>query len=242
MAQWTKLLKTLGFTDSESKIYLISLEMGPSSVQDIAKQADVSRVTTYAVIESLTKHGLMSSVQKGKKTYYTAEAPERLVAYVQTRMKNMESTLKEVESAISDLKLMQGGEKPVVKLFEGPEALKAIHDDILLSKPQQLEEFGNLDEINGLYGGSDLDSFKERLARLNPKIRGFMLTAGETKLHGKATNITKLSKEKFNFDGDVLVYANKVALSTFKGRQISVLIESKILADTMRAMFDALKP
>ena len=69
-----------------------------------------------------------------------------------------------------------------------------------------------------------------------------MLTAGETKLHGKATNITKLSKEKFNFDGDVLVYANKVALSTFKGRQISVLIESKILADTMRAMFDGLKP
>ncbi|HEX9113717.1 MAG TPA: helix-turn-helix domain-containing protein, partial [Nitrospirota bacterium] len=64
MLQWNTLLRSLGFTDSESKIYLISLEMGPSSVQDIAKKADVSRVTTYAVIESLAKHGLMSTLEK----------------------------------------------------------------------------------------------------------------------------------------------------------------------------------
>lgn len=242
MAQWTKLLKTLGFTDSESKIYLISLEMGPSSVQDIAKQADVSRVTTYAVIESLTKHGLMSSVQKGKKTYYTAESPERLVSYVQTRMKNMEATLKEVETAINDLKLMQGGEKPVVKLFEGPEALKAIHDDVILTKPTSVDEFYNADEITSLYETAELNNFKEKLAKLNPKTRGFILTNQDPKSFGKNVSITKLSKDKFNFDGDVLVYGNKIALSTFKGRHISVLIESKVLADTMRAMFDAIKP
>lgn len=241
MAQWTKLLKTLGFTDSESKIYLISLEMGASSVQDIAKQADVSRVTTYAVIESLTKHGLMSSVQKGKKTYYTAESPERLVSYVQNRMKNMEATLKEVEVAINDLKLMQGGEKPIVKLFEGPEALKAIHDDVILSKPTTVDEFYNADEIMSLYDADELNTFKEKLAKLNPKIRGFILTNQDPKGFGKNVSITKLSKDKHNFDGDVLVYGNKIALSTFKGRHISVLIESKVLADTMRAMFDTMK-
>ncbi|MCC7357030.1 hypothetical protein IT408_00800 [Candidatus Uhrbacteria bacterium] len=242
MKKWTTLLKSLGFTDSESKIYLITSEMGPSSVQEIAKRADVSRVTTYAVIESLTGHGLMSSVQKGKKTYFTAEAPERLVAYMQMRMRNMESTLKEVASAVDELKLMRGGEKPVVKLFEGPEALKAIHDDVLLSKPKQVYEFGNLDEINTLYEGTDLDTFKQQLARMSPEIRGFMLTRGELKSHGKNVVNVKLSKEKYSFDGDVLVYGTKVALSTFKGRQISVLIDSHILADTMRAMFDSIKP
>ena len=46
MTQWNNLLKTLGFTESEAKIYLISLEMGPASVQDLARKAKVSRVTT----------------------------------------------------------------------------------------------------------------------------------------------------------------------------------------------------
>ena len=100
MMQWNTLLKSLGFTDSEARIYLLSLETGPSSVQDLAKKAKVSRVTTYAVIESLKKHGLMSSVEKGKKTLYTAENPERLVSYVQSRMQVMQNTLREVESAI----------------------------------------------------------------------------------------------------------------------------------------------
>ncbi len=241
MAQWTKLLKTLGFTDSESKIYLISLEMGPSSVQDIAKKTEVSRVTTYAVIESLTKHGLMSSVQKGKKTYYTAETPERLVSYVQNRIKNMDATLKEVEHAINDLKLMQGGERPVVKMFEGHEALKAIYDDVFRSKPEQMDEFGNRDELNVLYADADLNASKEKLRTFIPKMRGFYLSSQEPKNTNRNASIAWLPKNRFNFDGDVIVYGNKVALSTFKGKQISVLIESRPLADTMRAMFDAIK-
>src|SRR5438552_3905136 len=70
MVHWEKLLRSLGFTESEAKIYLLSLEMGATPVQDLAKKAKVSRVTTYTVIESLMADGLMSTVQKGKKNLY----------------------------------------------------------------------------------------------------------------------------------------------------------------------------
>ena len=82
MAQWEKLLRSLGFNESEAKLYLVSLEMGPSPVQDIAKKAKVSRVTAYAAIEKLNEFGLMSTAQRNKKHLYAAESPERLVSFV----------------------------------------------------------------------------------------------------------------------------------------------------------------
>lgn len=240
MAQWEKLLNTLGFTDSEAKIYLTSLEMGPASVQDIAKRGRVSRVTTYAVIESLAARSLMSSVDKGKKKLFVAESPERLVSFVHGRVKEMEATLHEIQESLHDLKLLQRGEKPVVKLFEGPEALKAIQDDVVQTRPKQIEEFGNSDEIRKLYPRESRADYYKEITRFKPKIRVIYRTSETPGTRQREYPIEEviLPESKFQFFGDVLVYSNKVAFSTFRGKQISVLIESIELADTMRAFFD----
>ena len=71
-------LNYLGLNEKEAKVYLAALELGKSSVQNIAKKADVNRATTYVVIEALIKRGLMSSANENKKQYFIAEAPEKL--------------------------------------------------------------------------------------------------------------------------------------------------------------------
>jgi len=241
MAQWDKLLKSLGFTESEAKIYLKSLEIGAASVQDLAKKSRVSRVTTYAVIETLTVQGLMSSVEKGKKKLYVAESPDRLVSVVHSKVKTMEATLKEIQASLHDLKMIQRGEKPVVKLFEGPEALKAIQDDVLQTRPKHMDEFGNLDEIRRLYKPEDREVFFHEVKKFLPKTRAIFLSQEVKPIsRGSHEEIALLPVDKFNFSGDVFVYGNKVALSTFRGKQISVLIESEELVKTFRAMFEYL--
>ncbi|MDZ4385041.1 MAG: helix-turn-helix domain-containing protein, partial [Candidatus Moranbacteria bacterium] len=71
-------LQEIGLNEKEARVYLSALELGQSTVQDIAKKALVNRATTYFVIESLMKSGLMSSFQKGKKQYFVAADPDRL--------------------------------------------------------------------------------------------------------------------------------------------------------------------
>lgn len=244
MAHWQKLLRSLGFTESEANIYLVSLEMGPSSVQDIAKKAKVSRVTTYAAVESLSKSGLMSSLQKGKKNVYAAESPDRLLSFVSSRIKSMEATLKEVESSVQDLKLLQRGDKPVVKLFEGDGALKALQEDMLKTPPAgTFEEFGNYDEIEKAYNKQqDLEPFYLAFNKIRHKLQLIYLTQDPTSnAHPEERavdrNVMYLSPDEYDFGGDVIVYGNKIGLSTFRGKQISVIIESEELAKTMRAMF-----
>lgn len=236
MTQWNNLLKSLGFTDSEARIYMISLEMGPASVQDIARKAKVSRVTTYAVIESLTERGLMSSVQKGKKTNYTAESPERLVSFVQSRMKEMESTLKEVEHGIADLRLLQRGEKPVVKIFEGSEGIRAILDDIKTSNPPMIYEFGNVDAIKNIF--PQLEAIKPHKQELSRRrIMSKSIYSSKEEIVPRPHSEVFYTPDGFDFTGDITVYGNKVALYTFKGKLISVLIESEELAQTFKDFF-----
>ncbi len=236
MMQWNTLLKSLGFTDSEAKIYLLSLELGPSSVQDIAKKAKVSRVTTYAVIESLAKHGLMSSVEKGKKTLYAAESPDRLVSFMHTKMKEMENTLREVQSAINELKLVQRGDRPVVRLFEGKEGLKAIHDDILKADPDIIYELNNEDAMFSTFARDELMSYATQLDKQKTVHEALVLSSKHLKSREHA-KLIQLPMAEFAFFGNVTVYANRVALTTFQGKNISVLIESEILAQSMKELF-----
>ncbi len=236
MTQWKQLLKTLGFTESEAGIYLTSLEMGPASVQDIAKKAHVSRVTTYAVIESLAERGLLSSVEKGKKRLFVAESPDRLVSFVSHRVREMETTLKEIESSLHDLKLMQRGEKPVVKLFEGEEALRAIHDDIGRVMPTHLDEFGNLDEVRKHFKKEHVRQAASPHLTSRVKRRAIYITKDHQALgpDDELNQRAVVDPLHATAKGDVIVYGNKVAMSSVSGKVMSVLIESEEIAHTMR--------
>ncbi len=236
MMQWNTLLKSLGFTDNEAKIYLLSLETGPSAVQDLAKKAKVSRVTTYAVIETLSERGLMSNVQKGKKTLYAAESPERLVSFVRTRVMQMETTLREVESLIGDLKLLQHGEKPIVKMFEGTEGLKAIHDDILHTNPNVILEMSNIDALLALFSREEFIPYQKELERRKIKTENILLYSKPLTSRAGAKD-RQLPAGEFSFFGDITIYKNKIALTTLRGKNISVLIENEIIAQTMRELF-----
>ncbi len=236
MLQWNTLIRSLGFTESETKIYLFSLEMGASSVQDLAKKAKVSRVTTYTAIESLTKHGLMSSVEKGKKTLYAAESPERLISFVHNRLKEMENTLREIQSSISELKLVQRGDRPTVKLFEGKEGLKAVHDDILKTNPDKILEINNIDAMLSLFCKDDFIVYQNELdkQKIISEIIAIYSQPVEPRTHA---NVLHLNGKSHRFYGNITIYNNKVALSSFQKKNISVLIESDIIAQTMRDLF-----
>ncbi len=240
--QWSKLLKSLGFTESESAIYLLSLEMGPASVQNLARKAHVSRVTTYAVIESLSSHGLMSSMQKGKKKLYAAESPERLLSFVGGRVKTLEATFKEVEQLLPDLKLLQRGERPLVKFFEGKEGVQAFVSDVMQVKPATFDEFGDHDAIRSMVPADELQPLWAWMDQNNIKTRCmFSGKRGDNSRRDPQHLTNRHISDNllpFKFEGDIFVYGSRVALATFKSKMVVVIIESQELADTMRGLYE----
>lgn len=238
MKSWEQLFKMFGFTDSTSKLYAASLEIGPSSVIDLAKKINVSRMTAYTIIENLTKEGLMSTVQKGKKTLYSAESPEQLRLFMQRRMKSMQQSVKEMEDTIAELHLLQKGDRPVVKMFEGKEGFQTILQDLINSKSKKIYEIANVDAVKTMFSDQELASFKAELSSRGIQGRA-IYSSQDPKIQPRKSAQLKIIKSKeIQFSGDVLIYENRVALMTFRGKVIGVLIESEELAQTMRAVFE----
>lgn len=228
--------KSLGFLESEIKTYLSTLELGQSTVLEISAETKLSRQTTYMAIESLIKQGMMTSVQKGKKTYFAAESPERLRSYAEAKLKAMEATVREIKTITNELKLMEKGEKPIVKLYEGLEGYISQFNDVTKCKPERLYNMTNEDVAEAIHSSEELKPYKEQLDKLNINT-DLISIANQQHTYRKLTRRESITRKDLNFEGDVLIYKDRVVLSTYKGKMISVFIENKILADTMLALF-----
>ena len=237
-------LRKLGLSDKEAKVYLAVLELGEGPVQGIAEKAKVNRATTYVILESLSKKGVVSTVEKGKKTYFAAENPSALLRMF--RLKEQEIKVKEEEfkRALPELETVfsLSTKKPTVKFFEGRDGIRAIREDILRSGVKILYNIYSkeyIDQIRSLFQSEEHENFLKREQELGSTIKSIYTSDsgpyGGFKLEGERKFVPK---DKFPFSSDILIYKDRVALTTLRGQIISVIIEGKEIADTLRLIFE----
>lgn len=231
------ILRSLGLLESDIKTYLAALQHGPQTVIDLSKQTKLSRQATYVAIEAMTERGLMASVLRGKKRYYSAEDPEKLLAYAKRREQVMEAQIKDLEDSLPELKLQLGGERPLVRMFEGKDGLRAYLSDVESSHPKEIDEIADLEAVNAALGAEDLGPIRKHHAKNQTKVRGLYtgIPRGE-----KPSNVERYSipGHPSGLHTDIAIYGDKIALVTLEGKMFTVLIESPALARTLRHLFE----
>ena len=236
-------LQKLGLSDKEALVYLAALELGPTPVQVISRKAEVNRATTYVMIESLLQKGLMSTFDKGKKTLYTAEKPERLhriVHHERAAVDEKESVIKRILpdlEAVSDA----AGERPKVSFYEGEEGFEAMRETIFSQKVEEMEDVISYDDLNHLLDQSHWKKHNERLKA--KKVKGRALYTSEsgrkpTTDHGGYWHYKQLPHKLFPMHGELTVYGNHVAMVALRGKLVGVIIESKEMATMVRTLFE----
>lgn len=231
------LLMSAGLLPSEAKIYLAARELGSSTAQNLATKAKISRTATYEAIELLQQRGLVSVSTIGKKHLFSAEDPERIVAYLKKKQQQAETTLHDIERSVEGIRLLSGGSRPIMKVYEGEEALHAYFSHVASVKPKEWLEMSNLDDI--------YTSFDEKtLLKAREAFRGLSTSAFRLLHRGKLRNPRSGAQYKEipslfkNFHGNIAIYENFIALVTFVNKTTVVLVESAVLADTMKTLFD----
>jgi len=133
MEELIRELGHFGLSEKEASVYLASLELGPSPVQDISRKGKVNRATTYVMIESLMNRGLMSSFVRGKKRYYAAETPDRLRAVLRMQRKELDQKEQEFETVFPMLAALYNAEgaKPQIRYLEGVEGVKTVRETFM---------------------------------------------------------------------------------------------------------------
>ncbi len=238
-------LKKIGLSDKEAKIYLTSLSRGPETAPNLAKISNIVRPTAYVIIDSLIKKGLMSSYAQDKKTYFTAEAPEHLLSLLRMQKKELDEKEREIERLIPELQELANikGEKPKVRVFEGKEGLQSIREQLLKLKSKLVYSYVPVDEVYSLFSEKEHTEVmtKRRAAnRIRSKVfyttkKGPILKANDTVLLREAKYVPE---KEFPFKAGIDIYDNCIAIYTFKGKIMGVIIENEDIFQTMKSIFE----
>jgi len=235
MKDISPILASLGFTDSETKTYLAALTGGPGTVIDLSKRSKLSRQSSYSAIDALTKRGLMSSNLIGKKRHYAAEDPDRLLSYAKRHKDDVQLRIRDLEEAIPELSLQIGGQRPIVRMLEGKEGLRAIIEDYRQVNFKEAVELTDLEALYTILKPEDLEDLRKTLTKSKVKIRGIYAgSPGETNVHVERK---LLPKELSGFKADIGVRGDRVAFATLNDKMHSVIIESKEIAQAMHVLF-----
>jgi len=132
---------------------------------------------------------------------------------------------------------LAGGERPIVRFFEGREALYALFTDLVSTHPQELLELANIDTV---YDGLDQNVLLDaRKALDESRVKIKMLHRGEIRNPRKGAEYCRLLPEFGDFNGEIWIYENRVAFVEFVGKMVMVIIESRTFADMGRVLFNA---
>lgn len=126
------LLKQIGLTDSEVKVYLALLEIGSSTKGPIVAKSGVASSKIYELLDKLLQKGLVSVVLKAGTRYYESAPPTRLLDYMKEKEQETKKQIKELGALVVQLQLKRSlvGIGSEVQVFKGMKGAATSFDDI----------------------------------------------------------------------------------------------------------------
>lgn len=233
-------LISIGLNEKEVKVYLSCLELGQTTVQNIARKAVINRATAYFVIDGLMQRGLMSSFQKGKKQYFIAADPERLVEILELEKENIEKkkeSLRKLMPQLQSLNNKQQG-KPVVKYYEGKEGIMAMVEEVSKPMKQRIRMAYSKDALDDVFSQKDLGRMREKRNRYDVKTRVVYTFKDGVLQSTPDGERRKVPLNKFPITSDIAVYDDKIRLASFAKRMVGIIIEDEEMTKSMRAVLD----
>lgn len=244
----TKLLEQIGLTSEQAKVYSSLVSAGALPARKIALKSRVNRSLVYKILKQLIELGLVTekAVPKSISTF-TALHPSNLNSLIKIK----EDDLKLADQALHEAVRSLGAQfnlalgKPTVLFYEGHEGIKILNKEIINIKE-------NIKIIR-----SPLDNNTDELKPLALKNREEMREAGiKIKLivpiKNTPSSIPKEEDKKYLIDrrrvprselnnpAQVIIYGNKVALTSFGDCMITTIIEDKKIKETFDMLFNIL--
>lgn len=235
------ILKQLGFSEKETKVYLALLKNGPSSVRVLAQASGINRGTTYDILKSLKESGLVTYYHKDTKQFFVSEDPSALSKTLEQRIESLKEVKQSLIHIIPELKSLfnEAGDKPVVKYYDGFSGVRVVLSDVLETTASSLEKlyyvFSSAAIREYLYKA--FPNFTKERVKKKIKVRAIGLGHRGTvaELSEKKSLSTKKSSPTY-----ILIYPGKVAMISINSSKqpLALIIEDEALFITQQRLFD----
>lgn len=242
------LLESIGLNHHESTVYLYLLEHGEQPVSLVGRSTKIPRSTARGVLDKLGERGIVTKVYKRNTQFYSCKPPAALAEHLEQTIKTTSKNLELITQALPLLETLHGKNAvaPKVQMFEGPQQVieafnRCLYQDLPITELLIFTSYEFLK--NPLIRKNDDEKFIKM--RVKKGIRARVLV-------GRTTESAKMIKksplelrerrfipQKFTLPGNIHIYGNSVMyFSAGEGEYLAVLVESAMMAQTMRALFE----
>jgi sugar-specific transcriptional regulator TrmB len=226
-----RILKKIGLSPNEIKVYLILNDHGSTKAGRIAKLAKIDRSSAYNAIKLLLEKGFVSFVMIGQVKWFQAVGPKRLLEYV----KEQEGDLMEVIPELDErhkAKKVEGQ----VRLFKGYNGVKAVFLDIARTGKDNLV-FGSEGQFS-----ERMEDFAYKFDKLKKenKVQTKMIIRKGRKEHDSKTSEYRYLSNVDESPAVTNIYGDKIAIVIWTDEPEVVLIENAAAAKAYKSYFEVM--
>lgn len=227
----TSILEDIGLTNAEIKIYLALLELGDSTAGPIIEKTGLQNSVVHMTLRKLVEKGFISFIKKGKVKHYQATDPQNIIKFIEEKKKRFETILPQL------LLKQQKQEKQEAEIYEGFKGLKnASYEAIKDAKKGDEWLFfafytENPDDFENVY--NFYNEFEKERKKLGIVVKGI----APSRLKGKFKGRKDIIYIDFPIPTNINLFKNKVMLTPWEDKQITIVVHSKQLAESFRQYF-----
>ncbi len=227
-----------GLDKKEAKVYLAALELGPTSVLELARRTQFPRTTLYPILDRLKTQGVFRMGKKKTATVFIAEPPARLAEIMHEREG-------QVEKSIHGLELLQetAQGRPGVVFYEGTEGFKRLWKLVLHSGVKEYRlltsGIGLRDYVKEPYLINRIIEERKKLGIKSLQLIRDGRVAREiiAKDHEELRE-SRLLPSTVELPATVLIFASQVAFITSRHENTMIILASGDVAATYKTLFD----
>lgn len=241
-----KIISDAGLTTEQARIYLFLLNTGLSSAKVISSKTGVGRALVYKVLEQLKDLKLVEVRDDiGKISLFSSANPSVLKNFIEERKMNIENSTemfnKHFGALSSKFNALSG--KPHVQFLEGLDGLREMYDDIINEGKDIKLIRSLLDHKNDSIALILREHIKKqteagiKVQLIGPPREEVPLEVIKQK--DAERHVTRrVVAENFLIPSQVIIYANKVSITDFKGEIVITIIENPDVRETFEKMFN----
>jgi len=256
-------LKSLGFNEYESKIFIALIKGHNMSVPDIAKSAKIRRTDVYDIMKSFVERGYCNEIETNRTLMYEMIDPDVILDKLELKaQKENEKHLANLKDTFKELKPLYGTEKDDkslnIELIRGYNLhrvekffnlIKNAKKEIHLMIRMEIHVSEEIDETAAKFikKGGIIKSIYEVSNNFKIKKNDRWVECSDEDLHKvfsgfeKYGEQLKLSKGKVPnlaiFDRET-VFLNVIDKTTKKNNEADIIFRNQDFAETMIEMFD----
>lgn len=235
-------LRQLGFSEKEANIYLYLVNNQPQTAAELARSLGESRTNIYMVLEKLVQRGVIANDDNEPVRRFAAVDPSSLRNLLKDKQREVILAKQALDTALPDLitSFNLGQQRPGVVYLEGMSGLKASLSDMTKAHTKLLiwgSDLANQDpevwraiEAAGLQRkakGIETHCLFHDTAQQWPHLQDFAAKGFTVRTWGQQP-----------FEGEIVIYDDKVAITTHAPSLIITVLTNRVIADTFRTIFD----